>query len=116
MAPPGAKLDEPKAGVWLQTYTGECAGREAETLLISRLDDAEIAFDAFRLLRDEDGQYRGGAHFSAPMPEDERDVLYTIEYALRAAEDGRFIGTETIIEGGGHGLGCPIALVYAGAE
>ncbi len=114
--PPESKAERPRTGLWSQEYTGECAGRESETLHISQLDETEIVFDDFRLLRDEEGQYSGGANFIAPMPEDERDVIYTIVYDLRGSEDGGFIGTETIIEGGGHSLGCPIELVFVNAE
>lgn len=112
MAPPPSL--EPQAGKWRQSYTGECAGRESETLLIAELDEMKMVFDDFRLLRDDAGQYSGSAIFIAPMPVDGRDIPYEITYALRATDDGAFIGTETIVEGGGHGLDCPIELVFIG--
>ena len=113
---PESKAEMPRAGIWSQAYTDECAGRAAESLLITRLDETEIAFDDFRLLRDGAGDYSGSANFTAPMPVDGRDIPYEISYALRASEDGRFIGTETVTEGGGHGIACPIELTYADAE
>ena len=117
MAPvPIAESAEPKAGLWSLRFTGGCSGQEAESLLITQLDESAIVFDEFELLRNEAGEYVGSAIFIAPMPVDGRDIPYEISYALRETDDGGFRGTETIIEGGGHGLGCPIALVYEGAE
>lgn len=113
---PEPKPEIPRAGLWSQAYTGECAGREAETLLVTRFDEMEIAFDDFRLLWDDAGEYSGSAIFIAPMPVDGRDIPYEISYVLRASEAGRFVGTETIIEGGGHGIACPIALQFIGDE
>lgn len=109
---PTQKPVAPKAGVWLQQYTGGCEGRESETLLITQLDDSAIVFDEFELLRNEEGEYVGSAIFIAPMPVDGRDIPYEITYALKANDDGGFRGTETIVEGGGHGIACPIELVY----
>ena len=117
MAPlPEAGSALPRAGVWTQHYQGECAGRESERLHITRLDEGTIVFDEFELLRNEAGEYVGSAIFIAPMPVDGRDIPYEISYVLRASEDGGFRGAETIIEGGGHGLACPIDLVYEGAD
>jgi len=117
MAPPQTSTAHlPRAGLWTQSYTGECAGREAETLLITQLDESKIVFDEFELLRNEAGDYAGSAIFSASMPVDGRDIPYEISYVLRASDDGGFTGTETIIEGGGHGIACPIELVFASAE
>lgn len=103
----------PRAGLWSLEYTGGCAGREAERLLITQLDDGIIAFDDFQLLRNEAGEYVGSANFIAPMPVDGREIPYEIAYALNATEAGRFAGTETVTEGGGHSLGCPIELVFS---
>ncbi len=103
-----------RLGAWTLAYTGGCVGRESETLLIRQLDETGIVFDEFELLRDETDEYVGSAIFIAPMPVDGRDIPYEISYALRAADDGRFSGTETIIEGGGASLGCPVELVYGG--
>ena len=74
----------------MQHYTGECAGRESEKLLITHLDETEIVFDEFELLRNEAGEYAGSAVFYAPMPVDGRDIPYEISYVLRASEDGGF--------------------------
>ena len=108
--------DLPRPGIWSLAFAGDCTGQEAETVLITRLDDEEIVFDDFRLLRAEDGQYRGSAIFIAPMPVDGREIPYEIAYVLNLTDRGSFEGTETIIEGGGHGIGCPIELVFVGAE
>lgn len=117
MAPaPTAVQDEPKAGLWSLRFSGECSGQEAESLLITQLDETAIVFDEFELLRNEAGEYVGSAIFIAPMPVDGRDIPYEISYLLRASETGGFSGTETIIEGGGHGIACPIELVFVGAE
>ena len=106
----------PRAGIWSLAYRGGCTGQEAETLHITRLDAGEIVFDDFRLLRNEAGEYVGGATFFAPMPVDGRDIPYTISFTLRATEDGGFAGVETIVEGGGHGLDCPVELVFIGEQ
>ncbi len=103
-----------RLGAWTLAYTGGCAGRESETLLITQLDETVIVFDEFELLRNETDEYVGSAIFIAPMPVDGRDIPYEISYALRASDDGRFSGTETITEGGGASLGCPVELVYGG--
>ena len=117
MAPaPTSEPDGPKAGEWSLLFGGECAGRESESLQIAQLDESAIVFDEFELLRNEAGEYVGSAIFIAPMPVDGRDIPYEITYALSANDDGGFSGTETIIEGGGHGLACSITLVYEGAE
>ena len=104
----------PRAGTWTLEYRGGCTGQEAETLLITRLDEGEIAFDDFRLLRNAAGEFVGSATFFAPMPVDGRNIPYEISYRLRASDDG-YVGTETIVEGGGHGLDCPVELVFIGA-
>jgi len=115
MAPmPVPTPEKPTAGMWSLRFTGECSGQEAESLLITQLDESKIVFDEFDLLRNEAGEYVGSAIFIAAMPVDGRDIPYEIRYVLRASDDGGFRGTETIIEGGGHGLGCPIELVYIG--
>lgn len=113
---PAPMRDMPRAGVWTQQYTGECEGRESETLLITELDATTIVFDDFELLRNAEGEYVGSAIFIAPMPVDGRDIPYEITYALKANDDGGFSGAEKIVEGGGHGLACPIELVYLSAE
>ncbi len=100
----------PKAGMWTLRFHGECAGREAETVQVTRFDEAEIAFDDFRLLRDATGQYTGSANFIAPMPVDGREIGYIISYSLKPAADG-YSGQQLVIEGGGHGIGCPVRLV-----
>ena len=113
MAPAPTRGPEmPQAGLWSLRFTGECAGRESEKLLITQLDESAMIFDEFQLQRNENGEYIGSAIFIAPMPVDGRDIPYEISYVLRASDDGGFSGTETIIEGGGHGLACPIELVY----
>ena len=114
--PPGAASALARPGIWTQHYTGECAGREPESLRISQLNESEIIFDEFQLQRNENGEYSGSAIFIAPMPVDGRDIPYEIRYVLRASGDNGFSGTETIIEGGGHGIGCPIDLVFVRAE
>ena len=115
MAPmPAPETHSPRAGLWSLSFSGGCAGQEAESLLITQLDENVIVFDEFELRRNEAGEYIGSAIFIAPMPVDGRDIPYEISYALRASGDGGFVGTETIVEGGGHGLGCPVELVYVG--
>ena len=104
----------PRAGIWSLEYHGGCSGQEAEKLRITRLDESEISFDDFLLLRDDQGEYSGTADFIAPMPVDGRDIPYTITYTLSATGSGGFSGTETIVEGGGHGLDCPVELVFIG--
>ena len=108
--------DLPRPGNWSLEFAGDCTGQEAEPILITHLDDEEIVFGDFRLLRAEDGQYRGSAIFIAPMPIDGREIPYEIAYVLSVTETGSFVGTETIIEGGGHGIACPIELIFVGAE
>ena len=109
MAPmPLMEAAAPKAGLWSLRFSGDCSGQEAEALLITQLDESAIVFDEFELLRNEAGEYVGSAIFIAPMPVDGRDIPYEIRYVLRASDDGGFSGTETIIEGGGHGLSCPV--------
>ncbi len=111
----GGDLEGSGPGAWTLAYTGGCAGRESETIQVTRLDDAELIFDDFHLRRNTEGVFEGSAIFIAPMPVDGRDIPYEISYALRASDDGSFSGTETIVEGGGHSLDCPIQLVFAGA-
>lgn len=116
MAPmPLSEPEATRAGLWSLRFNGDCSGQEAEALLITQLDESAIVFGEFELLRNEAGEYVGSAIFIAPMPVDGRDIPYEIRYVLRASDDGGFRGTETIIEGGGHGLSCPIELVYLGA-
>ncbi len=105
----------PQAGIWTLHYMGSCQGRDAEMLQITRLDESEIAFDSFRLLRDDDSVYRGSANFIAPMPADGRDIGYVISYELSPAGGG-FTGDELVIEGGGHGLSCPVELRSLASE
>ncbi len=113
MAPlPESNAKTPDPGLWSLRFTGDCSGHEAESLLITQLDEKTIVFDEFELLRNEAGEYVGSAIFIAPMPVDGRDIPYEISYELRASDDGGFSGTETIIEGGGHGLACPIELIF----
>ena len=117
MAPaPTSQPESPQAGIWWQDFTGECAGQESEKLLITQLDEDAIAFDEFELRRNEAGEYVGSAIFIAPMPVDGRDIPYEITYALSANDDGGFSGTETIVEGGGHGIACPIEMEFVSAE
>ena len=106
----------PRAGVWSLEYRGGCTGQEAETLQVTRLDESEIAFDDFQLLRNEAGEYVGRATFFAPMPVDGRNIPYEISYRLRVADEGGFAGVETIVEGGGHGLDCPVELIFIGED
>ncbi len=98
-----------KAGIWTLEYVGDCQAREAETIHITGLDEREIAFDDFRLLRDETGQYTGSASFIAPMPADGREIGYIISYSLSPTADG-YAGQQLVVEGGGHGIGCPVRL------
>ena len=118
MAPPSApserELDSPRVGKWSLEYTGGCTGRESEPLLITRLDETEIVFDDFHLLRNEDGEYVGSAVYYASMPVDGREIPYEIAYVLKGTDAGSFVGTETVTEGGGQSLGCPIELHYSG--
>ena len=100
----------PGVGSWSLVYQGDCQAREAETVQITRLDEQEIAFDDFRLLREETGHYRGSANFIAPMPVDGREIGYIISYSLRPAADG-YIGQQLVVEGGGHGISCPVKLL-----
>ena len=109
-------LERGRIGNWSLRYTGSCTGRESEPIEVTRLDDAELVFGDFHLLRDETGHYIGSADFIAPMPADGRDVVYTITYSLSLSEEGEFIGTETITEGGGHSLDCPVELVVVAEE
>ncbi len=108
------QIATPGPGTWSLEFRGGCSGQEAETLHITRLDEDEIAFDDFQLLRNEAGEYVGGATFFAPMPADGRDIPYEISYTLRATDEGGFAGAETIVEGGGHGLDCPVELLFLG--
>ncbi|MCY4465102.1 MAG: hypothetical protein OXE46_06165 [Chloroflexi bacterium] len=101
----------PSAGIWTLDYVGDCQARESETIHITRLDEREIAFDNFRLLRDEKDQYTGSANFIAPMPVDGREIGYIISYSLSPEADG-FSGQQLVVEGGGHGIGCPVKLLY----
>ena len=110
---PREQSQAPRIGEWSLEYRGGCTGREAEKLQITGLDENEIAFDDFRLLRNEAGEFVGSATFFAPMPVDGRNIPYEIAYTLRASDEGMFVGTETITEGGGHSLDCPVALVAA---
>ena len=114
--PPESNAITPGPGLWSLRFAGECSGQEAESLRITQLDEAVIVFDEFELLRNEAGEYAGSAIFIAPMPVDGRDIPYEISYLLRASDDGGFSGTETIVEGGGHGIACPVELVFVGAE
>ena len=116
MAPPQTSTaDRPRAGKWTQSYSGACADRESEQLWITRLDESAIVFDEFELRRNAAGEYVGSAIFSAPMPVDGRDIPYEIAYVLERNDTGGFSGSETIIEGGGHAIACPIELLFAGA-
>ena len=117
MAPaPESNAETPGPGLWSLQFTGECSGQEAESLRITQLDEAAIVFDEFELLRNDAGDYAGSAIFIAPMPVDGRDIPYEISYLLRASGDGGFRGTETIVEGGGHGLACPVELDFVNPE
>lgn len=108
----GDPVGRPATGAWTLEYTGGCAGREAERLEITQLDETAIAFGDFELLRNEAGEYSGTANRIAPMPADGREIGYTITYTLTATDAGGFAGTETVVEGGGHGLDCPVELRY----
>ncbi|MDE2859163.1 MAG: hypothetical protein OXN94_15065 [Chloroflexota bacterium] len=110
----GGDLEGGRPGSWTLEYTGECAGRESETIQVTGLGAAELLFDDFHLRRNTEGVFEGSADFIAPMPADGRDVVYTIDYALRLTDDGKFAGSETITEGGGHSLGCSVELYYVG--
>lgn len=116
MAPQPRPLEPalPQAGRWTLRYTGECAGREAEPLLITRLDEGALVFDDFQLERNEQGDYVGSAIFIAPMPVDGREIPYEIAYALRPTAAGAFAGSETVTEGGGQSIACPIELDFSG--
>ena len=118
MAPPSApserELDSPRVGKWSLEYTGGCTGRESKPLLITQLDETEIVFDDIQLLRSESGEYVGSVVYYASMPVDGREIPYEIAYVLKGTDAGGFVGTETVTEGGGQSLGCPIELVYSG--
>ena len=101
-------------GIWSLNFSGDCQGRESERLHITQLDDSAIVFDEHTLSRGEDGAYSGTAHFVAAMPVDGRDIPYTISYSLHTSKAGGFRGTQTVIEDGGHGLSCPVELVFGG--
>ena len=105
--PPKSEPVMPRAGLWTLSYTGECKGREAETLRLTRVDERVIVFDEFELARNEAGDYVGSAIFIAPMPVDGRDIPYEISFALSAASDGSLTGTETVVEGRGARAGLP---------
>ncbi len=105
-----------RLGHWSLRYTGGCTGREAEPIEITSLDKSELVFDDFRLLKDDTGQYFGSANFIAPMPVDGREIGYTITYSLRLDDEGKFVGTETVVEGGGHSLDCPVELLPVAEE
>jgi len=111
-----SQAEAPGPGQWSLAYRGGCSGREAETLRITRLDETAIVFDEFHLLRDEADEYSGSAIFIAPMPADGREIPYEISYALKLNETGGFSGSETIVEDGGHGLDCPVELVFFGEQ
>ncbi|MCY3572629.1 MAG: hypothetical protein OXG92_01710 [Chloroflexi bacterium] len=100
----------PGAGIWRLDYAGDCQAREAETIHITVLDEREITFGDFRLLRDEAGQYSGSASFLAPMPVDGREIGYIISYSLWRETAG-FVGEQVVVEGGGHGINCPVKLI-----
>lgn len=108
-----AAADAARAGRWSLEYSGACSGREAKSIHISQLDDSQMVFDGFRLRRNDDGRYEGSADFIAPMPVDGRDIPYAIAYALSRDEAGGFVGTETVVEGGGRSADCPIELVFS---
>lgn len=108
-----AAVDSAQVGRWSLEYSGACSGREAKPIHISQLDDSQMVFDGFHLRRNDDGQYEGNADFIAPMPVDGRDIPYTIAYALSRDETGGFVGTETVVEGGGRSADCPIELVFS---
>ena len=114
VAPPLAPAAEAaRVGRWSLEYSGACSGREARPIHISQLDVSQVVFGGFRLRRNDDGQYEGNADFIAPMPVDGRDIPYTIAYVLSRDEAGGFVGTETVVEGGGRSADCPIWLVFA---
>ena len=105
-------MSAPREGAWTLAYRGDCAGRESERITITQLDERAIAFDAFNLLRGDAGDYVGSATFIAPMPADGRNIPYEIRYALRLDAEGKLVGTQTVIEGGGHGLTCSVQLRF----
>ncbi len=107
-------MHEARLGTWTLDYSGDCAGRDSESITVTRLDAEEMVFDGFHLRRDASDVFTGEAHFIAPMPADARDVLYTIAYALQRRADGAFVGSETITEGGGAALACLVELGFAG--
>ncbi|MCY4145026.1 MAG: hypothetical protein OXE95_11835 [Chloroflexi bacterium] len=103
----------PGTGSWTLEYAGDCQAREPDAIQITRLDEQKIAFDDFRLLRDETGHYTGSASFIAPMPADGREIGYIISYRLQPAADG-YVGQQLVVEGGGHGIACPVKLAHRG--
>ncbi len=109
-----AQLNLPRAGSWSLEYGGDCLGREAERVDITQLDESAIVFDDFQLLRSEAGEYAGSALFFAAMPVDGRNIPYEVAYALKISDAGRLVGTQTVVEGGGHGLACPVELIFLG--
>ena len=103
-------------GLWSVVFIEKCQGREAKNIDVTTFDDKQIVFDEFTLTVDENGQYVGQAQFVAPMPEDHRDVIYTIEYQLTQDSETVFSGEEVIVESGGLSDGCPIQFIYQGEE
>jgi len=65
---PAPNRDFPRSGVWSLRFSGDCSGQEAESLLITQLDETAIVFDEFELLRNDASEYVGSAIFIAPMP------------------------------------------------
>ena len=104
-------LARQQTGPWTLHFKGDCAGRESEPIQVTRLDAAQLHFDDFSLHRDAADLYRGSANFIAPMPADGRDIIYTVSYSLRRETDSKLSGIQSITEGGGHSLPCPVELI-----
>lgn len=104
------------SGSWSLQYTGKCAGRDAENIDITVLDDKQIAFEEFMLMINGEGVYIGSIQSVAPMPADGRDIVFETVIELTQEDRNTFSGTETITESGKASDDCPIQLVYQGDE
>lgn len=103
-------------GSWSLQYVGKCAGRDAENIDITVLDETQIVFEEFTLTISDDGVYVGSIQSIAPMPADGRDIVFETVIELAQEDRNTFSGTETITETGKGADDCPIQLVYQGDE
>lgn len=103
-------------GIWSFEYSGDCSGRDAETIDITTLGEQEIVFDEFILVKSDDGDYVGSIESIAPMPADGRDIVFETLIEISQDDSTTFSGTETITETGKGSDACPIQIVYQGGE